>query len=193
MRFKTKIFYFLQKFLFTKIPFTVFGYLSFLKCIFCATNYFTPVMGSNNQLHCRPPNLRKQPTFGDAAIGFSAKWRRRDHFVGETSGGIAIREMSAVFSGYQPPAIGLYTIMWMLRALWLVVAYDLSHYRYIGDVTGNLLSLFCSTWRAVLKMFLRLFRIKASESLEKSLARAVYKEEKWWNRDKKSSWPLTDA
>ena len=42
------------------------------------------------------------------------------------------------------------------------------------------------TWRAVLKMFLRLFRIKASESLEKSLARAVYKEEKWRNRDKRA-------
>ena len=82
-------------------------------------------------------------------------------------------------------------MMWILRALWLVVAYDLSHYRYIDDVTGNLLSLFCSTWRAVLRMFLRLFRIKANESLEKSLARAFYKEEKWWNRDKKSSWPLT--
>ena len=150
-------------------------------------------MGSNNQLHCRPPNLRKQPTFGDATIGFPAKWRRRGHFVGETSGGIAIREMSAVFSGYQPPSIVLYTMMWMLRALWLVVAYDLLEYRYMDDVTGNLFSLFCSTWRAVLKMCLRLFWIKTSVSLEKSLARAVNKEEKWRNRDKKSSWPLTDA
>ena len=111
-------------------------------------------------------------------------------FRGETSGGIAIREMSAVFSGYRPPCIGLYTIMWMLRALWLVVAYDLSEYRYIDEVTGNLFSLFWSTWRAVLKMFLRLFRIKASESLEKSLAGPIYKEEKWRNWDKKSSWPL---
>ena len=34
-----------------------------------------------------------------------------------------------------------------------------------GDVTGNLFSLFCSTWGAVLKMFVRLFRIKVSESL----------------------------
>ena len=47
------------------------------------------------------------------------------------------------------------------------------------DVTGNPFSLFCSTWRAVLKMFMRLFRIKASESLEKKLARTIYKEEKW--------------
>ena len=193
MRFKTKTFYFLQKFLFTKIPFTVFGYLPYLTCIFCATNYFTLLMGSNNQLHCRPPNLRKQPTFGDATIGFPAKWRRRDHFVGETSGGIAMREMSAVFSGCQPPTIRLYTMMWMLPALWLVIAYDLSHYRYIDHATGNLFSLFCSTWRAVLKMFLRLFRIKESESLEKSLAGAIYKEEKWRYGDKKSSWPLKDA
>ena len=28
-----------------------------------------------------------------------------------------------------------YTIMWMLRALWLVVAHDLSEYRYMDDVT----------------------------------------------------------
>ena len=49
MRFKTKTFYFLQKFLFTKIPFTAIGYLSFLTCIFCATNYFTTLMGPNNQ------------------------------------------------------------------------------------------------------------------------------------------------
>ena len=37
---------------------------------------------------------------------------------------------------------------------------------------------FFSTWRAVLKMFVRLFRIKASESLEKRLAGDIYKEEK---------------
>ena len=66
--------------------------------------------------------------------------------------------------------------MWMLRALWLVVAHDLLEYRYMDDVTGNLFSLFCSTWRAVLKMFVRLFLIKASESHEKNLAKAIYKE-----------------
>ena len=36
-------------------------------------------------------------------------------------------------------------------------------------------------------MFVRLFRIKASESLEKHLARAIYKEEIWRNGEKKSS------
>ena len=47
----------------------------------------------------------------------------------------------------------------------------------MDDVPGNLFSLFCSTWRAVLKMFMRLFQTKASESLEKGLAGAIYKEE----------------
>ena len=35
-------------------------------------------------------------------------------------------------------------------------------------------------------MFVRLFRIKASESLEKNLARAIYKEEKCRNGEKKA-------
>ena len=69
----------------------------------------------------------------------------------------------------------------MLRALWLVVAYDLSEYRYMGVVTGNSFSLFCSKWRAVLNMFVRLFRIKLSESLKKSLPEAIYKDENWRN------------
>ena len=34
------------------------------------------------------------------------------------------------------------TIMWMLRALWLVVAHDLSEYRYMDDVTRNLFPFF---------------------------------------------------
>ena len=55
-------------------------------------------------------------------------------------------------------------MMWMLFALWLVVAHDLSEYRYMVDVTANLFSLFCSTWRLVLKMFVRFFRINASKS-----------------------------
>ena len=56
----------------------------------------------------------------------------------------------------------------------------------MDDVAGKLFSLFCSTWHAVLKMFVRLFRIEASESLGKSLAGAIYKEEKWRNGDQKS-------
>ena len=42
--------------------------------------------------------------------------------------------------------IHVYTMMWMLRALWLVAAHDLLEYRYMDDVMGNLFSLFCSTW-----------------------------------------------
>ena len=38
-----------------------------------------------------------------------------------------------------------------------------------------------------LKIFVRLVLIKASEDLEKRLAGAIYKEEKWRNGDKKSS------
>ena len=47
----------------------------------------------------------------------------------------------------------------------------------MDEVSANLFSLFCSTKREVLKMFVRLFRIEESESLEKTLAGAIYKEE----------------
>ena len=77
--------------------------------------------------------------------------------------------------------------------LWLVVAHDLLQNRYMDDVTGNLFSLLCSTWRAVLKMLVRLFRIKQVKSLQKSLAGAVYRKEKWKNGDKKSSRQLEIA
>ena len=75
----------------------------------------------------------------------------------------------------------------------MVVAHDLLEYRYMDDVTGNLFSLFCSTWRAILKMFVT-FWIKASESLEKKkIARAIYKEKKWRKGEKKSSLQLKNA
>ena len=48
----------------------------------------------------------------------------------------------------------------------------------MDDVTRNLFSLFCSTWRAVLKMFVRLLRIKASEILEQRSTGAIFKKEK---------------
>ena len=58
----------------------------------------------------------------------------------------------------------------------------------MNDVTENLFSLLCSTWCAVLKIFVRLFPIKqVKASLEKSLAGAIHKDEKWKNGDKKSS------
>ena len=51
----------------------------------------------------------------------------------------------------------------------------------------NLFPLFCSKWWAVLKIFVRLFQIKVSKSLEERLAGAFYKDEKWRNGYKKSS------
>ena len=67
----------------------------------------------------------------------------------------------------------IYTMMWMLRALWLVLAHDLLEYRYMDDITRNLFSLFCSTWRAVLKMFVRfsfgLKQVKSSKKVQQEL------------------------
>ena len=94
---------------------------------------------------------------------------------------------------YNMKYVMFYTMMWMLRAMWLVVAHDLLEYRYMDDVKGNLFSLFCSTWHAVLKMFVRLFRVEVSESFGKRLAGAIYKEEKWKNGDQKSYWLLDNA
>ena len=68
--------------------------------------------------------------------------------------------------------------MYMLLALLLVVAHDLSEYRYMDDVTRNLFCLFFSTWCAVLKMFVRLFQIKASEILEKKVQQELFTREK---------------
>ena len=55
----------------------------------------------------------------------------------------------------------------------MVVAHDLSEYRYMDDVTWNLFSLFCSTWRAVLKMFVRfsfgLKQVKSSKNVQQEL------------------------
>ena len=47
------------------------------------------------------------------------------------------------------------------------------------------ISLFCSTWRAVLEMFVTLLRINASERLEKKLSKSYLqkrKMEKWRER-----------
>ena len=67
----------------------------------------------------------------------------------------------------------VYTIMWILHAVLLVVAHDLLEYRYVGDVMGNLFLLFCSTFTVVI-MFVRLFHAKASEKLrKKGLAGAI--------------------
>ena len=55
----------------------------------------------------------------------------------------------------------------------------------LDDVTGNLFSLFCSIWRTVLKMFVRLFRINQVKASKKSIAGTFYKEE-MENGDKKT-------
>ena len=62
-----------------------------------------------------------------------------------------------------------------------------------GGRHGKRVSFFGWKWRAVLKMFARLFGLnsdKAREVCEKRLAGAVYREEKWKRRNKKSSWRL---
>ena len=65
-----------------------------------------------------------------------------------------------------------YTMMWMLRALWLVVAHDLSEYRYMDDVPRNLLFLFCSTGARFWKFLWDYFgskQVKASKKVQQEL------------------------
>ena len=47
------------------------------------------------------------------------------------------------------------------------MGHELLEYRYMDDVTGNLFNLFCSKWRAVLKILVRLFRIKQVKASKK--------------------------
>ena len=72
----------------------------------------------------------------------------------------------------------------MLRALWLVVTHDLLEYRYMHDITGNLFSLFCLTCRAVLKMFVRLFRIKGKWKRRKTSQELFTKKKNGERREK---------
>ena len=70
----------------------------------------------------------------------------------------------------------------------MVVAHDLSEYRYMDDVTRNLFSLFCSTWRAVLKMFVRFsFGLKQVKSLKKVQHEVITIETKMEKRGQKNS------
>ena len=62
----------------------------------------------------------------------------------------------------------------------------------MDNVTRNLFSLSFSTWQAVLEMFVTLLRFKASESFEKKLSRAIYKEEKRRKGEKKNSLQLKE-
>ena len=55
--------------------------------------------------------------------------------------------IKAIQSCRKEVKIWRYTMMWMLRATWLVVAHDLLEYRHTDDVKGILFSLpFSSTW-----------------------------------------------
>ena len=60
----------------------------------------------------------------------------------------------------------------------MVVAHDLSEYRCMDEVMGNLFSFFCLTRLAVLKVFVRLFRIKVSESLKTKFSRSYLQRRK---------------
>ena len=55
----------------------------------------------------------------------------------------------------------------ILKVPWPFVI-EVPLHKYMDNVTGNLFSLFCSTWRVFLKMFVGL-----RESLEKSLKGAI--------------------
>ena len=104
---------------------------------------------------------------------------------------LKINNYRAVFAVWK--SISVYTMMWMLCSLGLVITHVLLEYRYMHDITGNLFSLFCSTCRVVLKMFVRLFWIKGKWKARKNLVRAIYKEEKWRKGEKKSSLQLKNA
>ena len=58
----------------------------------------------------------------------------------------------------------------ILKVPWPFVI-EVPLHKYMDNVTENLFSLFCSTWRVFLKMFVGL-----RESLEKSLKGAIYKD-----------------
>ena len=66
----------------------------------------------------------------------------------------------------------------MLRALWLVSAHNLVEYRYMDDVTGNFVFFVLLNMARGFQNVCEITSDKISESLQKSLAGAIYKEEK---------------
>ena len=68
--------------------------------------------------------------------------------------------------------------MWMLRALWLVIAHNLLEYRYMDDVIGNFVFFVLLNTACCFENVWEIISDKTSESLQKSLAGAVYKERK---------------
>ena len=60
----------------------------------------------------------------------------------------------------------------------MVVAHDLLGYRYMDDVTGNLLIFVLFIMERGFENVCEIISDKASENLEKRLAGAIYKDEK---------------
>ena len=81
----------------------------------------------------------------------------------------------------------------MLCTLWLVIAHNLLEYRYLDDVTGKFLFFVLLNTARGFENVCEIISDKTSESLQKSLAGAIYKEEEWRNGNKKSSWHLENA
>ena len=70
-------------------------------------------------------------------------------------------------------------------ALWLVVAHDLSEYKTWMTSRKICFLGFVQHGARFWKVFVRLFRIKQGKASKKSLAEAIYKEEKWWDGGKR--------
>ena len=84
-------------------------------------------------------------------------------------------------------SISFYKMMWMLRALWLVVAHNLLE--YMDNVTEDLFYLFFfSTWRAVLKMFVRLRWIKQVKVSKNQELFTTKKMVKWRQKELLTTW-----
>ena len=65
---------------------------------------------------------------------------------------------------------------WSLPVIYQIQIHGWRHGKFVSS------SLFCSNWRAVLKIFVRLFRIKASESFEQNLSRSYLQRKKMEKR-----------
>ena len=84
--------------------------------------------------------------------------------------------------------------MWMLLPLWLVVGHDLLECKYMhGWRHGKIVLFALFNMARGFEYACETISDKTSESLQKSLAGTIYKEEKWKNGDKKSSWRLENV
>ena len=85
-------------------------------------------------------------------------------------------------------------MMWMLGALWLVVAHD-TDTAYMDDVMGNLFPfLVFNKWCTILKCLWDYFRLKQVKALKNVKQELLTKKKNGvLNGDKKSSWILKNA